>query len=66
MAIVRSKLKLAAHNEENCEDHPRSNLAQDSTVHRAQKDYITQVSEKIEGRVKKSCPRSSTRRRTAF
>ena len=36
---------------ENCEEHPRSNLVQNSIVSRSQEDYITQVSEEIEGRV---------------
>ena len=40
-------------NKENCEEHPRSNLAQNSTAPRSQEDYITQVSEEIEGRVTK-------------
>ena len=40
-------------NEENCEEHPRSNLAQNSSAPRSQEDYITQVSEETEGRVTK-------------
>ena len=40
-------------NKENCEKHPRSNLAQNSNVPRSQEDYITQVSEEIEGRITK-------------
>ena len=50
---TRNKRKLAALNEENCEEHPRSNLAQNSSAPRSQEDYITQVSEEIEGRVTK-------------
>ena len=50
---TRNKKKLAALNKENCEEHPRSNLAQNSTAPRSQEDYITQVSEEIEGRVTK-------------
>ena len=42
---------MAALNKENCEEHPRSNLASNSNVPRSQEDYITQVSEEIEGRV---------------
>ena len=49
----RNKRKLAATNKENCEEHPRSNLASNSIVPRSQEDYITQVSEEIEGRVTK-------------
>ena len=50
---TRNKRKLAALNKENCEEHPRSNLAQNSSAPRLQEDYITQVSEEIEGRVTK-------------
>ena len=50
---TRNKRKLAALNKENCEEHPRSNLAQNSAAPRSQEDYITQVSEVIEGRVTK-------------
>ena len=50
---TRNKRKLAALNKENCEEHPRSNLASNSNVPRSQEDYITQVSEEIEGRVTK-------------
>ena len=48
---TRNKRKLAALNKENCEEHPRSNVAQNSNVPRSQEDYITQVIEEIEGRV---------------
>ena len=48
---TRNKRKLAALNKENCEEHPRSNLTQSSNAPRSQEDYITQVSEEIEGRV---------------
>ena len=48
-----NKRKLAALNKENCKEHPRSNLAQNSNVPRSQEDYITQFSEEIEGRVTK-------------
>ena len=54
---TRNKRKLAALNKENCEEHPRSNLAQKSNVPRSQEDYITQVSEEIEGRVTKDVAR---------
>ena len=48
-----NKRKLAALNKENCEEHSRNNLMQKSNVPRSQEDYITQVSEEIEGRVTK-------------
>ena len=50
---TRNKRKLAASNKEICEEHPGSNLAQNSAAPRSQEDYITQVSEEIEGRVTK-------------
>ena len=50
---THNKRKLAALNKENCEEHPRSNLASNSNVPRSQEDYITQVFEEIEGRVTK-------------
>ena len=53
METLRNKRKLAALNEENCEEHPKSNLPQNSNVPRSQEDYITQVFEEIEGRVTK-------------
>ena len=53
MATLRNKRKLVAINKENCEEHPRINLAQNSNVPRSQEDYITQVSEEIERRVTK-------------
>ena len=50
---TRNKRKLAALNKENCEEHPRSNLAQTSNVLRSQEDYKFQIFEEIEGRVTK-------------
>ena len=50
---TRNKKKLATLNKENCEERPRSNLAKNSNAPRSQEDYITQVSEEIEGRVTK-------------
>ena len=50
---TQNKRKLAALNKDSCEEHPRSNLAQNSGALRSQEDYITQVSEEIEGRVTK-------------
>ena len=50
---TRNKRRLAALNKENCEKHPRSNLAQNSNAPRSQEDYITQVSEELEGGITK-------------
>ena len=58
---TRNKRKLAALNKENCEEHPRSNLAQNSSAPRLQEDYITQVSEEIEGRVTKRLSKEFSR-----
>ena len=58
---TRNKRKLAALNKENCEEHPRSNLAQNSSAPRSQEEYITQVSEEIEGRVRKRLSKEFSR-----
>ena len=58
---TRNKRKLAALNKENCEEHPRSNLAQNSSALRSQEDYITQVSKEIEGRVTKRLSKEFSR-----
>ena len=61
MATLRNRRKLAALNKENCEEHPRSNLARNSNVPRLQGDHITQFSEEIEGRVTKKLPQKLSR-----
>ena len=61
MVTLRNKKKLAALSEENCEGHPRNNLAPNSNVPRSQEDYITQVFEKIEGRVTKKLSQEFSR-----
>ena len=69
MATLRKKRKLAALNKENCEEHPRSNLAQNPNVPRSQEDYIThitQVSEDIEGRVFKKLSQGFSRTKNAL
>ena len=58
---TRNKRKLAALNEEKSEEPPRSNWAQNSSVPRSQEDYITQVSEEIEGRVTKRLSKEISR-----
>ena len=58
---TRNKRKLAAFNKEKCEEHSRSNLASSSNVPRSQEDYITQVSEEIEGRVTKKLSQEFSR-----
>ena len=61
MATLRNKRKLAALNKENCEENPRSNLAQNSNTPRSQENYITQVSEEIEDRVTKKLSQEISR-----
>ena len=56
-----SKRKLAALNKENCEENPRSNLAQNSNVPRLQEDYLTFVSQEIEGRATKKLSQEFSR-----
>ena len=51
MATLWNKRKLAALNKEDCEELPRRYLTQNSNIPRSQEDYITQISEEIEGRV---------------
>ena len=58
---TRNKRKLAASEKKNCEEHPRSNLAQNSSAPRSQEDYITQVSEEIDGRVTKRLSKEFSR-----
>ena len=58
---TRNKRKLAALNKENCEEYPRSNLAHNSKAPRSQEDYITQISEDIEGRVTKKLSQEFSR-----
>ena len=61
MATLRNKKKLAALNEENFEEHPRSKMAQNSNAPRSQEDYITQISEEIEGRFTKKLSKGFSR-----
>ena len=58
---TRNKRKLAALNKENCEERLRSKLTQNSNAARSQEDYITQVSEEIEGGVTKRLSKEFSR-----
>ena len=58
---TRNKRKLAALYKENCEEHPWSNLAQNSSAPRSQENYITQVSEEIEEIVTKRLSKEFSR-----
>ena len=61
MVTVGNKRKLAALNKENCEEHPRSTLAQNTNAPRSQEDFITQVSEEIESRITKKLSKEFSR-----
>ena len=61
MAVLRNERKLASLNKEDCEEDPRRNLAQNSYVPRSQEEYITQVSEEIEGKVTKKLSQEFSR-----
>ena len=51
MAKLRSKRKLAAVTRETQEEHPGSGQSRNTSVPRINEEYITQVSEEIEGTV---------------
>ena len=53
MATLRNKRKLAAVTIETQEEHPRNVQSRNTSVPRINEEYITQVSEEIEGRVTK-------------
>ena len=53
MATLRNKRKLAAVTRETQEEHPRNGQSRNTSVPRINEEYITQVSEEIEGRVSK-------------
>ena len=53
MAMLRNKRKLAAVTRETQEEHPKNDQPRNMSVPRINEDYITLVSEKIEGRVTK-------------
>ena len=58
---LRIKRKLAAFNKKNHEKHPRSNQVRDINVPRTQEDYITKVSEEIDGRITKKLSQEFSR-----
>ena len=53
MATLRNKRKLAAVTRETQEENPRNGKSRNTSVPRINEEYITQVSEEIEGRVSK-------------
>ena len=66
MVTFRKNLKLTALNQELCEEHPRKILAQNSNVPRSQEDFLTHVSEEIEEKSQKSCPKCSVGQKTPY
>ena len=61
MATLRNKRKLAAVTRETQEEHPRNGQSQYTSVPRINEEYITQVSEEIEGRVTKKLSQEFSR-----
>ena len=61
MATLRNKRKLAAVIRETQEEHPRNGLSRNTFVPRINEEYITQVSEEIEGRVTKKLSKEFSR-----
>ena len=61
MATLRNKHKLAAATIETQEEHPRNGQSRNTSVPRINEEYITQVSEEIEGRVTKKLSQEFSR-----
>ena len=53
MATLRNKRKFAVVTRETQEEHPRNDQSRNTPVPRINEEYITQVSEEIEGRITK-------------
>ena len=62
MATLRNKRKLAAVTRETQEENPRNGQSRNTSVPRINEEYITQVSEQIEGRVTKKLFQEFSRR----
>ena len=61
MATLRNKRKLAAVTRETQEEHPRNGQSRSTSVPRINEEYITHVSEQIEGRVTKKLSQQLSR-----
>ena len=61
MATLGNKWKLAAVTAETQEEHPRNGQSRNTSVPRTTEEYITQVSEEIEGRVTKKLSQEISR-----
>ena len=64
MAMLRNKRTLAAVTRETQEEHPRNGQSRNTSVPRINEEYITQVSEEIEGRVSKNLSQEFSRTRS--
>ena len=62
MAMLRNKRKLAAVTRERQEEHLRNGQSRNTSVPRINEEYITQLSEEIEGRVTKKLSQELSRR----
>ena len=61
MATLRNKRKLAAVTRETQEENPRNGQSRNTSVPRINEEFITQVSEEIEGRVSKKLSQEFSR-----
>ena len=61
MATLRNKRKLAAFTRETQEENPRNGQSRNTSVPRINEEYITQVSEEIEGSVSKKLSQEFSR-----
>ena len=61
MAVLKNKRKLAADTKQTEEEPPKNGLSRNTSVPRMNKDYITQVSEEIEGKVTKKLSQEFSR-----
>ena len=66
MATLRNKRKLAAVTRETQEENPRNGQSRNTSVPRINEEYITQVSEQIEGRVTKQLSQEFSRTESRF
>ena len=61
MATLRNKRKLAAVTRETQEENPRNGQSRNTSVSRINEEYITKVSERIEGRITKKLSQEFSR-----
>ena len=61
MATLRSKRKLAAVTRETQDENPRNGQSRNTSVPTINEDYLTQLSEEIEGRITKKLSREFSR-----